>query len=299
MKQTSSRRTANASLGKVRDTAIAVVLLALGMVVVIYYQRAAANAEPVSIASDTSGAASGMLGQGSGGALGTPIERWVAGPHADTFVVAADGTNSTCARCHDPLNYVPTMDDMPASCSVCKFKVEPPPPFTAQTDAHHIDCKVCHKVDSGGTVLAGLSWLEVPAIEQYADVSTVSQLCQNCHTGADAEGHADIRVTGAHETLACNDCHDPHSMQASCTSSGCHESIEQIPGHDTDHANVHCVACHDTTGMESNPVEARGGQWVTFATGEDGTSFPFVSHELGAGSNCDRCHVEVLPGKYK
>lgn len=301
----STKRTTPSRLGQIRDAVIAVVLLALGAAIVVIYQIEASNAEEVSIVKNTGGAASQMLGQGAIGAQNAeglpdnPLDRWVAGPHSNTYVVSAEGTNDKCNQCHDPINYIPSMDDMPASCTVCKFKVDPPPPLVEAANAHQVDCKVCHRVDSSGTVLAAVSWLEVAAIEQYADVSSVNQLCQYCHTGAEAEGHADIHLMGAHADMACNDCHDPHSMQASCTSSGCHDSLEEIPGHDTDHANVHCVACHDTTGMEVGPDEARGGLWVTFASSEGGESFPHLSHALGRESDCGRCHVEVLPGKYK
>ncbi|NLE50211.1 MAG: hypothetical protein GX613_02285 [Chloroflexi bacterium] len=291
----------------IRDTVIAIVLLAIGIGIVAIYQIEASNAEEVSIASNTGGAASQMLNRGTGDTAGTgeetalpddPLERWAIGPHASTYVVSAEGTNDTCNRCHDPINYVPSMEDMPASCSMCKFEVEPPPPLIEEANAHMVDCKVCHRVDKSGTVLAGNQWLEVAAIEQYAEVESVNQLCQYCHTGAGVEGHADILLDGAHADLACNDCHDEHAMTATCTSSGCHESLEEHPGHDTDHATVHCVACHDTSGMEVGPDEARGGQWVTLA-GEGDDAFPHLSHALSADVSCERCHVEILPGVYK
>lgn len=289
--------------GVIRDIVIAVVLLALGVAIVAIYQIEASNTEEVSVASNTGGAAAQMLERGEGAAgpgeaealPDDPLDRWALGPHSDSYVVAADGTNDTCNQCHDPINYVPSMEDMPASCTVCKFEVEPPPPLIEAANAHSVDCKVCHRVDRSGTVLADVQWLEVAAIEQYAEVSSVNQLCQYCHTGAGVEGHADIHLDGAHADLACNDCHDEHAMTASCTSSGCHETLEEHPGHDTDHANVHCVACHDISGLEVGPDEARGGQWVTFAgAGDD--AFPHLSHALSGEVACDRCHNgELLP----
>ena len=302
-------------IGVIRDTIIAIVLLALGAGIVAIYQIEASNAEEVSIVKNTGGAASQMLNRGDeAGTAGegdatdpadeaaalpeAPLDRWAIGPHSDTYVVSAEGTNDKCNRCHDPLNYVPSMEDMPASCNVCKFEIGPPPPLIDEANAHSVDCKVCHRVDKSGTVLAGNQWLEVAAIEQYAEVESVNQLCGYCHTGAGVEGHADIILGGAHADLACNDCHDEHAMVASCTSSGCHESLEEHPGHDTDHANVHCVACHDISGMTVGPDEARGSQWITFV-GEGDGAFAHVSHELGAEVDCERCHVEVLPGAYK
>lgn len=299
MKQTPSPRTERVRLAQLRDAVIAVGLIALGVLLVVYYQVKAANTEPVSITSNAEGAASQMLSQSQGRdqadapELETPLDRWAAGPHSDTYVVDDDGTNSTCARCHDPINFIPTMDDLPASCNVCKFKIDPPPPFIAETEAQHVDCKMCHRVDSSGTVLAGVSWLEVPALEQYADVESISQLCQNCHTGSELDDHADIYVTGAHAEMGCTECHDEHSMAASCAGSGCHEALEDVPGHDDAHASVNCVACHDASGMAVGPDET-GGDWITFAD-PDGNRRPWISHELQREVACDRCHYDGNP----
>jgi len=301
MNQTERQPTAAARFGPIRDAVIAIVLIALGVAIVALYQIEAANTEPVSISQNTGGAAS-QLARGANEKTDTaaaipdtPLDKWLAGPHADTYVVAEDGTNSTCNRCHDPINYVPSMADMPASCTVCKFEVKPPPPLIEQANAHSVDCKVCHRVDRSGTVLADVMWLEVAAIEQYADVSSVNQLCQYCHSGAGVQGHADIQLGGAHADLTCTDCHDAHMMTASCGASGCHETLAETPGHDADHANVHCVACHDAGGMDVGPDESRGGQWVTFAGGDAEDPFPHLSHMLAREVACDRCHAEALP----
>ena len=194
MKPTNARLKQLSQLSKIRDTIIAVLLVAAAVAIVAIYQIEASNTEPVSITKNTGGAASQMVSQG--GATGdeegatvpdTPLDKWLAGRHSDTYVVAADGTNSTCNQCHDPINYVPSMEDMPASCTVCKFEIKPPPPLIEPANAHSVDCKVCHQVDRSGTVQADVSWLEVAAIEQYAKVSSTSQLCQNCHSGAEVE----------------------------------------------------------------------------------------------------------------
>ncbi len=309
MKPSNTKHTQPSPLSRVRDTVIAVLLIAAAVAIVAAYQIEAGNTEPVSIVKNTGGAASQMVGQGgttgsTGEALpDAPLDRWLAGQHADTYVVAADGTNSTCNQCHDPLNYIPSMDDMPASCTVCKFEVKPPPPLIEPANAHSVDCKVCHQVDRNGIVQADVRWLEAPAIEQYAKVSSNSQLCQNCHSGAETEGHADVVVSGAHADagLECTDCHDSHALTASCGASGCHETLKETPGHDTDHAIVHCVACHDSSEMAVGADEARDGLWVTFAGGEGQELFPYLSHALTSEVSCNRsgCHVEVLPGKFK
>ncbi|MCZ7551371.1 MAG: hypothetical protein M5U05_02100 [Anaerolineales bacterium] len=38
---------------------------------------------------------------------------WKAGPHSDTFVLTESNENTVCARCHSPVNYIPTMEDIP------------------------------------------------------------------------------------------------------------------------------------------------------------------------------------------
>lgn len=295
MKQTPSSQ--RVRLTQLRDTVVAIGLIVLGALLVVYYQVKAANTEAVSITSNTEGAASQMLSQSGGddqeaaSELETPLDRWAAGAHSDTYVVDNDGTNSTCARCHDPLNYIPTMDDLPASCNVCKFKIEPPPPFIAETEAQHVDCKMCHRVDSSGTVLAGVSWLEVPAIEQYADIESINQLCKNCHTGANLDDHADIDVSGVHAEMECTQCHNEHSMAASCVD--CHDPLEDVPGHDDAHASVACVACHDASDMAVGPDDT-GGDWLTFAE-PDGNRIPWNSHALQREVACDRCHYDGNP----
>ncbi len=116
-------------------------LFALGAAIVAIYQIEASNTEEVSIVKNTGGAASQMLGQSATGAQDAeglsdnPLDRWVAGPHSDTYVVSTEGTNDKCNQCHDPINYIPSMEDMPASCTVCKFKVDPPPPLTVLNPA--------------------------------------------------------------------------------------------------------------------------------------------------------------------
>ena len=53
---------------------------------------------------------------------------WQSSPHADTFILDLNGQNNTCARCHAPINWSPSMDELPESCFACKFELEAPPP---------------------------------------------------------------------------------------------------------------------------------------------------------------------------
>ena len=72
---------------------------------------------------------------------------WLSSPHADAFVLDVEGNNNTCARCHAPVNWLPSMDDLPESCFTCKFELEDPPPYIAESDWVDIPCYVCHEKD--------------------------------------------------------------------------------------------------------------------------------------------------------
>lgn len=225
--------------------------------------------------------------------------KWKAGPHAQTYVLDSTGKNSSCARCHAPVNWIPTMDDMPESCYACKFEVKPAPPLIEESSWTHVECKICHEVKKK-EVQAGVSWLEIAQIEQYAAVASVTELCLKCHVPVDVVGHAGVSNAGAHSEMVCSDCHDAHSMTASCSDSGCHEALEVtgvvIPGHDTDHANVSCSACHDASGLEIGPDEA--GSWATFhPASTEGIidQRAYTSHNTVREAPCERCHFADNP----
>jgi hypothetical protein len=225
---------------------------------------------------------------------------WEGSPHARTYVVDGSGENSTCARCHAPLNWVPSMDDLPESCSTCKFEVSPPPPVIAQSEWEDIECVVCHKVDKG-KVEAGYAWLEFAAIEEYTDVSSTTELCDKCHLAGGVEGHFSVVVGGVHQAMDCTNCHDAHATTADCRATGCHEDVvfsgSAIATHDEAHAAVGCEACHDAAGLEVGPLEAGQG-WTTFLrASQPGTEerIAFASHDLQSDVNCQRCHFEGNP----
>jgi hypothetical protein len=227
-------------------------------------------------------------------AIPTPIsieEAWQTSLHAQTFVVGEDGSNSSCARCHAPVNWVPTMDDMPESCLACKFEVKPPPPLIPEEEWEHVPCKVCHQVKKD-EVQDEYAWLEIAAIEEYADVASTSELCLKCHAGVDLPDHEPIQVSEEHADTTCTECHDAHATTATCSSSDCHEDLEPIPGHDEDHQMVSCVACHDADNLQVGPNEEEGF-WVTFmSVSSDGeeTITPYTSHNMQVEAPCDRCH---------
>ena len=203
---------------------------------------------------------------------------WQSSPHADTFVLAENGTNSTCARCHAPVNWVPTMDDMPESCASCKFEVQPPPPVIARADWDNVQCNVCHQVKRD-TVDPQVVWLEIAAIEQYAAVATINELCLKCHAVGDLAGHLRLDLAGVHQDSACTVCHDAHTTAASCGTSDCHPAAAPAAGHDEAHQSVGCLACHDASGLQVGPDAA--GLWTTLE---------YASHSLQTVVDCQRCH---------
>jgi hypothetical protein len=223
---------------------------------------------------------------------------WEASPHAQTFVAGEGGKNSDCARCHAPVEFIPTMDDLPESCFTCKFTVEPPPPVISADAWSHVNCQVCHKVNKRGEVEPGYAWLLIAAISEYEALESTSELCLKCHAGVDVTGHTAILVDGAHLAMACTECHDPHSTSASCADSGCHTaaSMTDMVGHEPQHESIACATCHDNKGFEIDVTDS--GEWVTFITIEAGgeqVTRPFTSHAITREVRCDRCHFTGNP----
>jgi hypothetical protein len=220
---------------------------------------------------------------------------WESGAHSDTFVVSDEGNNSTCARCHAPIIWVPAVEDMPESCSSCKFEVEQPPPYLAQEEWRPIECQVCHEAD-GDDVEPEIAWLEIAQIEEYEEVAGVDELCQKCHMANEITGHFSVTVGGDHIGYSCTDCHDAHSTVASCGGEGCHaEPSESVIGHDNAHAEVLCVACHDASNMQVG-LDPDTSLWTTFigSEGDEGLR-PFTSHTTQASVDCGRCHYVDNP----
>jgi hypothetical protein len=273
------------TLALIRDIVIALLLLGVGAFMVYHYQSEAADAleaaenstDEVTVHADT------------------PIsQRWQNGPHADTFVVKEDGTNKECVVCHAPTEFLPSMDDIPPSCYSapgCHFEVAEMPDLTVEASWPSIQCNVCHEVDRDGAVQPQYLWLEVPAIDQYAEVASSTELCIKCHSGNELPGHKDILVGGAHYGNSCTDCHDAHDTSASCSSAGCHEKDDEfVAAHDNEHQIVDCVACHDAGGLDVEPSEDNGGVWLAFNNG-----MPAVSHNIKLEVDCQRCHFSDNP----
>ncbi len=205
-------------------------------------------------------------------------------PHAVTFVVDDAGQNNTCAQCHAPVNWMPSMDTIPESCLTCKFEIKDPPSYIAETEWEHIPCKVCHEEGKKGKINPEIAWLAIAQIGEYAAVSSSTEICMNCHSPIDLPDHSMIQLGSAHADYTCTQCHDAHSYQASCTASGCHDQTLDpalgIAGHDAEHSNVDCFACHDGGNMEVGP-DPETGIWTTLA---------YKSHQLELAASCQKCH---------
>lgn len=217
-------------------------------------------------------------------------QAWQSGPHADTFVVTDSGTNSTCARCHAPINWVPTMDEIPESCLTCKFEIDPPPPFIPEDEWQPVECMVCHRVDKD-EVEAAYAWLAIAPIEEYEEVGSSTELCLKCHAGDSVPDHLAIAIEGAHQAMTCTECHDSHDSTATCADSSCHaDSEDPPPGHDPDHEMVACVACHDSgeLAVSPRPEDQIWTTWTVTETGEP--SRTYSSHNTILTAPCERCH---------
>ena len=192
------------------------------------------------------------------------------------------------------------MDDIPEACLTCKFEVDPPPPLIPQDEWVDIPCMVCHQVKRDN-VQPEIAWLEIAPIEEYAQVSSSTELCLKCHAGIDLPNHEAIQIIGSHAQDDCTLCHDAHDTTASCASSGCHddvlEPVEPLAGHDETHGNVSCMACHDGSGMQ---VGVPDGEeiWSTLLVTEiegETTASKFTSHNIALEASCDRCHYADNP----
>jgi hypothetical protein len=227
---------------------------------------------------------------------------WQSSPHADAFVLDAEGNNNTCARCHAPINWMPTMDDLPDSCFACKFELEDPPSYIPEGEWVSIPCNVCHPIDRDDNIQPEIAWLEIAPLGEYAEVTSPTELCLKCHAPIDIPGHGEVQLVNAHADYECTGCHTAHLITTSCVSEACHsdviDPVTPIPGHDADHQAVSCVACHDGSGMEVGPDDGTG-LWTTFTTTGSAESdlerFVFASHNIVLQSSCDRCHFVDNP----
>ena len=218
------------------------------------------------------------------------------GVHSNTFVLDANGNNNSCAQCHSPINWMPSMDDVPETCLVCKFEISKPEPLVMEDEWTDIPCMICHKIKKD-EVQEEIYYLEIAPIEEYASVDSPTELCQYCHrTSEGLVNHPGTIVEGAHTAYGCEECHNSHSGTATCSNSGCHSTFgaeaTAIIGHDADHDSVTCAACHDGSSLEVGQNE--DGAFVTLYAGSE-ENYPFYSHNIVLETECARCHYTDNP----
>ncbi len=236
---------------------------------------------------------------------------WEFGPHAAIYDLSK-GPNTYCARCHSPANWDPqAIIDAPPNCVSCKFQNEADVriaagnPLVPEAEWKGVECSTCHRIQDGKLV-AEPAWHDQET-GYYESIESTSELCEKCHMDTETLRHKRELGDQAHAGFTCTSCHDPHSMEASCSQSGCHNvsgGISAVPaGHppmaftsctqqgchigtgfstkpamtavvnvtwnhqDGRHIAVTCVACHDASDMQVKYLEEEN-MWVVFRTKE-------------------------------
>ena len=225
---------------------------------------------------------------------------WRSGPHANAYGLDK-GPNTYCARCHSPTNWDSASKiDPPPNCVSCKFANDPEVRvaehnrLVPESEWKSIGCEVCHQTVDG-EMLPGMTWWDQDT-GQYHVIDSSDALCGKCHADTETLRHRRDLGEFAHRGFTCVNCHDPHSASANCTAVGCHEGLASAAtppaGHDSAHAQVACVACHDASGLEAGLDKATGA-WITWRTtellGRKSTN-PYLSHSLQRQVDCARCH---------
>ena len=227
------------------------------------------------------------------------IERaWQNSAHANTYLVDSSGQNNTCAQCHAPINWLPSMDTLPESCFTCKFEIDDPPPYIAEEEWADIPCKVCHELNKKDEVQPEYKWLAIAPIDEYENVESTTELCQKCHLAEEPmEGHIWVSAVGVHEEeQTCTNCHNPHDNSASCTN--CHTDLDfstsETAGHDQEHLNIPCVICHDGSGFAVG-LNAETSLWELLRETSEGNLEAANTHNIVLEALCIRCHYADNP----
>ena len=105
-------------------------------------------------------------------------------------------------------------------------------------------------------------------------MTTPTALCEKCHLDSDTLKHRRVLNGDAHLDFVCTECHDAHSVIASCDECHTVSRIEQprlIPEHQDIVSNQDCTECHNGA-YESHPI-------VVQETGND---------------DCLDCHGQIM-----
>lgn len=188
---------------------------------------------------------------------------WNAGPHAAAYDLGK-GPNTFCARCHSPSNWdYASHVDPPPNCVSCKFPTDAIPrvakgnPYVPVDDWRGIDCSSCH-FQVNGKVSSEIAWWDA-STGYYETLSSSTELCEKCHQDTETLRHRMTLDGVTHANFTCVNCHDPHTTNASCGSSGCHEQVVATiaiynPLHTGITNNDACLVCH-TDGMQLHSMQ--------------------------------------------
>jgi len=203
---------------------------------------------------------------------------WESGPHADTYDLEK-GPNTYCAKCHSPTNWdIAAKIDPPPNCVSCKFASESEPriaqgnPLVPESEWNDIGCEVCHVV-TDGMAEAGIGWLN-PTTGYHETVANATELCEKCHLDNQTLRHKIDLGESAHADFDCVQCHDPHSLRASCTD--CHSNITMSTttvsiNHPSAKSDDECRSCHPKA-WDNHDREIK----------------------LGGNDDCMTCHVDLI-----
>ncbi len=221
------------------------------------------------------------------------------------------------------------------NCIACKFPFDPEVRqvdsmnFVAEEDWVGITCENCHELEDGVTY-GEYAWLDVQTMT-YREMNTTTELCEMCHnnsptfmgggTVANAgvshkieiagSAHANVGFNSTSRPQYCTDCHDAHTLEAKeCTD--CHTDLASSDVHSRPNMHlsfVACMACHnadvttpagDKVSYAKDPTaeDEATAMYVPVVTsiGRGGpTNSAYVSHSIGRGGICDRCHYQDNP----
>ncbi|HPE57768.1 MAG TPA: hypothetical protein PK904_15280, partial [Bacteroidales bacterium] len=183
--------------------------------------------------------------------------------HDNFFPLNGAHTTISCYDCHEG-SYTNT----PNECAGCHIDN-----YNQTTDPNHIEsgfpqeCEICHTTSPG--------W-----------------------SPATFNNHDDIwPLTGAHETISCNECHQGNYTNMSNECQSCHiENYNQTtnPDHSGNGFSTNCDECH-TTNPGWSPANYANHENVFPLTGAHASISCNDCHEGGYGNTpneCSGCHIE-------
>ena len=220
--------------------------------------------------------------------------------HQNGFV----GTPTDCYSCHRQ-DYENTRDPdhvaagFPTDCEVChNVRTWDDAEFDHNqifrlTGAHRsLDCEACHSDGFEGTPTDCYS-CHRSAYEATTDPDHVEagfpRNCENCHTtstweGADVNHDQFFRLTGAHRSLDCQECHSDGFAGTPTDCWSCHRSdynSTDDPDHQAAGFPQDCEICHNTQSWEGADFSQHDSRY-----------FPiFSGTHRGEWSACSDCHT--------